>query len=190
MSTEERLQELRAHFPKWEKAKDCIDQYIDIMLNYRQSGHPGGSRSKVHALVTLLLGGAMRWDIRHPEKRFGDRFALVAGHTAPLIYATFSVLAEVMRVKFEQTGDKKYQVPADRVVLWEDLMMLRRKGGLPGHAEMEGKTLFLKANTGPSGHGSCRPVALRGPVRGRSRQSVDTRRRPRRPAVRCASSRQ
>ncbi len=31
--------------------------------------------------------------------------------------------------------------------------MLRRNGGLPGHAEMEGKTLFLKWNTGPSGHG-------------------------------------
>ncbi len=27
-------------------------------------------------------------------------------------------------------------------------------GGLSGHAEMEGKTLFLKFNTGPSGHGS------------------------------------
>ena len=59
--------------------KDIIDQLIDMMLNYRQSGHPGGSRSKVHALVATLLGGVMRWDIRHPEKRFGDRFVLVAG---------------------------------------------------------------------------------------------------------------
>jgi len=31
---------------------------------------------------------------------------------------------------------------------------LRNNGGLPGHAEMEGKTLFFKFNTGPSGHGS------------------------------------
>ena len=30
----------------------------------------------------------------------------------------------------------------------------RRRGGLSGHAEMQGKTLFLKFNTGPSGHGS------------------------------------
>lgn len=30
----------------------------------------------------------------------------------------------------------------------------RHTGGLAGHAEMEGKTLFLKSNTGPSGHGS------------------------------------
>jgi transketolase len=35
-------------FPKWEKIKDMTDQLIDLMLNLRQSGHPGGSRSKVH----------------------------------------------------------------------------------------------------------------------------------------------
>ncbi len=142
------------HFAQWEKLKDCIDQYIDIMLNYRQSGHPGGSRSKVHALVSLLLGGAMRWDIRHPEKRFGDRFTLIAGHTVPLIYATLPALAEPLRVKYERTQNARYSIPEDRMVWWEDLTKLRRHKGLPGHAEMEGKTLFVKANTGPSGHGS------------------------------------
>ena len=143
-----------AQFHHWEKIKDCADQYIDLMLNYRQSGHPGGSRSKVHAFVTLLMSGAMRWDIRHPEKRFGDRFALVAGHTVPLIYGTLPVLAEPFRLKYERTKDKRYFIPEDRMVWWEDLPKLRRHKGLPGHAEMEGKTLFVKANTGPSGHGS------------------------------------
>ena len=38
-----------------------------------------------------LLGAAMRWDIRHPEKRSRDRFVLVAGHTISLIYATLEV---------------------------------------------------------------------------------------------------
>jgi transketolase len=142
------------HFPHWEKLKDCIDQYIDLMLNYRQSGHPGGSRSKAHAMVSLLMSGAMRWDIRHPEKRFGDRFALVAGHTVPLIYATLPTLAEPFRLKYERTKDKRYFIPEERMVWWEDLLKLRRNRGLPGHAEMEGKTLFVKANTGPSGHGS------------------------------------
>jgi len=77
----------KANFASWEILKDVIDQQIDLMLNYRQSGHPGGSRSKVHYFVSLLLSGAMRWDIRNPEKAFGDRFVLVAGHTAPLVYA-------------------------------------------------------------------------------------------------------
>src|SRR5262245_15879581 len=129
---------------------------IDIMLNYRQSGHPGGSRSKVHLLVTTLLGGIMRWDIRHPEKPFGDRFVLVAGHTVPLVYATLTVFNHALRLKYAKTGDKRYLVPdvEHRAVLWEDLLKLRRNKGLPGHAEMEGKTLFFKFNTGPSGHGS------------------------------------
>src|SRR5262245_19251328 len=143
-------------FVHWEKTKDIVDQCIDMMLNYRQSGHPGGSRSKVHAMLALLLSGAMRWDIRHPEKRFGDRFVLVAGHCTPLLYAVLAVLNEPLRVLFGATGDERYRVPeADhRALYWEDLLRFRRHRGLPGHAEMEGKTLFVKANTGPSGHGS------------------------------------
>lgn len=151
---EAKFQELFAHFPKWQKLADMIDQLIDIILNYRQSGHPGGSRSKLHALMVTLLSGVMRWDIRHPEKRFGDRFILIAGHTVPLIYCTFTLLDEAMRTKYRQTGDARYYVPHDRSALWEDLLTFRHNGGLSGHAEMEGKTLFLKFNTGPSGHGS------------------------------------
>ncbi len=153
-SVEDRLSQLSAVFPHWEKTKDLIDNLLDITLNYRQSGHPGGSRSKVHALVTLLLSGAMRWDIRQPEKRFGDRFVLVAGHTIPLIYCTMAILDEALRIKFSQTGDRRYQLREDRAVFWEDLLGFRRWQGLAGHAEMAGKTLFLKFNTGPSGHGS------------------------------------
>ncbi len=148
--------DLESNFETWEKVKDCADQFIDIILNYRQSGHPGGSRSKVHAFVATLLGGIMRWDIRHPEKTFGDRFILVAGHTVPLVYGTLPVLFEAMRTKHQQTGDDRYLVAdaKDRGLYWEDLVEFRRNKGLPGHAEMEGKTLFLKFNTGPSGHGS------------------------------------
>jgi len=147
---------LSRDFPYWEKIKDLIDNTIDITLNYRQSGHPGGSRSKVHVLLTLLLSGVMHWDIRHPEKRFGDRFVLSAGHTIPLIYSTLAVLNEALRIKYQQTKDERYAVPhpEERALTWEDLLNFRRHGGLSGHAEMEGKTLFLKFNTGPSGHGS------------------------------------
>ncbi|MDP6529277.1 MAG: transketolase [Gemmatimonadota bacterium] len=151
-----RFTELEGHFPHWEKTKDMVDSLIDLMLNYRQSGHPGGSRSKVHAMVATLLGGFMRWDIRNPEKPYGDRVVLVAGHTVPLVYAVLTVLNHALRLKYDQTGDEKYLVTdADRRMLrWEDLLDFRCNGGLAGHAEMEGKTLFLKYNTGPSGHGS------------------------------------
>ena len=148
------LEELCKVFPYWEKTRDIIDQLIDIILNYRQSGHPGGSRSKVHAMLTLMLSGTMRWDIRHPEKRFSDRFILGAGHTVPLIYCALAVLDQAMWIKYQQTGDERYAFPdPERVLFWKDLLKFRRRGGLSGHAEMNGKTLFLKFNTGPSGHG-------------------------------------
>src|SRR5690242_2151520 len=86
-------------FAHWEKAKDLIDEFIDLELNYRQSGHPGGSRSKVHMLVSLMLSGAMRWDVLRPWRPFADRFVLSAGHTIPLVYATLALMNEAMRAR-------------------------------------------------------------------------------------------
>ena len=148
--------ELKNDYQFWEITKDLIDQCIDVTLNLSQSGHPGGSRSKVHGMLITLLSGAMRWDIRDPTKRFSDRFVLVAGHDNPMVYATLAVLNESLRIKFEQTQDSKYLVKngEEFQLVWEDLLTLRQNKGLPGHAEMEGKTLFFKFNTGPSGHGS------------------------------------
>jgi len=142
-------------FPHWEVAKDLVDEMIDLMLDYRQSGHPGGSRSKVHALLATLLSGAMRWDVLRPWRRFSDRFVLSAGHTIPLVYATLAVLNEAFRARQERSDDPRFAFPDDGkwALTWEDLTRLRRRGGLAGHAEMEGKTLFIKFNTGPSGHG-------------------------------------
>lgn len=151
---------LSQHFHHWEKTGDLIDQCIDLMLNLRQSGHPGGSRSKVQMLVAATLGGAMRWDVRRPEHPHGDRFVLVAGHCNPVVYALLAVYNEALRIQHGRTGDDRYLVPKaeERQLVWEDLLWLRHNGHLPGHAEMEGKTLFFKFNTGPSGHGA--PAAL------------------------------
>lgn len=151
-----KIEDLTPDFASWEKTKDLVDQLIDIILNYRQSGHPGGSRSKVHALLATMLSGAMRWDIRHPEKRFADRFVLAGGHAVPLVYCTLAILNEALRIKYQQTGDSRYANPnpGEEILYWEDLAGFRERGGLSGHAEMDGKTLFLKFNTGPSGHGA------------------------------------
>ncbi|RMH02596.1 MAG: transketolase [Planctomycetota bacterium] len=151
-----RPEELAADFGSWQKTADMVDQLIDLMLNLRQSGHPGGSRSKTQMMVALTLSGAMRWDVRRPEKAWADRFVLVAGHCTPLVYALLAVYNEALRRMHARTGDPRYLVPGgrERQLVWEDLLNLRHHGGLSGHAEMEGKTLFFKANTGPSGHGA------------------------------------
>jgi transketolase len=154
-STDRLLADAESQFAHWDLVREVVDEMIDLALNYRQSGHPGGSRSKVHLLLALMLSGAMHWDIRRPWRPFADRFVLSAGHTVPLVYATLAVLNETLRARAERDPDPAFVLPDDgRWALgWEDLLLLRRRGGLPGHAEMEGKTLFLKWNTGPSGHG-------------------------------------
>ena len=126
------------------------------MLNLSQSGHPGGSRSKVHAMIVILLSGAMKWDIRNAGKRFSDRFILAAGHCNPVVYATLAVFNEALRIQYKKYKDEKFlpYKAKDFQLTWEDFLNLRQNGGLPGHPEMQGKTLFFKANTGPTGHGS------------------------------------
>ena len=154
------ISKLKHEFHFWDAIAAMVDQSIDIALNLSQSGHPGGSRSKVPVLISTLLSGVMRWDIRNPGKTFGDRFVLVAGHTNPVVYATLAVFNEALRRKHEKTGDACYLNPeGDAYTLTaKDLLTLRRRNGLSGHAEMEGKTLFFKYNTGPSGHGSAPAV--------------------------------
>ena len=157
--TKRLLAAAEADFERWEVLKDVVDECMDLALNDRQSGHPGGSHSKVHMLLALMLSGAMRWDIRRPWLRFADRFVLSAGHTVPAVYALLAVLSDSLRQRAVLDADPAFALPEGGrwTVLPEDLLTLRRRGGLPGHAEMAGKTLFFKANTGPSGHGM--PVA-------------------------------
>ena len=78
-----------------------------------------------------MLSGAMRWDVLHPWRPFGDRFVLSAGHTVPLIYATLATLNEAMRLGHERTGDPRFAFPHDGkfALTWEDLLLLRRNGG-------------------------------------------------------------
>src|SRR5579863_4832921 len=140
-SVERLYADAEASFPSWEVVKDVVDEFIDLALNYRQSGHPGGSRSKVHLLLATMLSGAMHWDVRRPWLPFGDRFVLSAGHTVPVVYAALAALNETLRIRAARDPNPAFVLPADgRFALFpEDLTMLRHRGGLPGHPEMAGK---------------------------------------------------
>jgi hypothetical protein len=135
------LEKLETEYGQMDKARLFIDQFIDIMLNHRQSGHPGGSRSKVHMMVALMTSGAMRWDVRRPEKALSDRFVLVAGHTIPLVYASLACVNHAMQLRYKWTGDERFKLYGgeDRILSPVDLLTLRNNGGLPGHAEFEGQ---------------------------------------------------
>src|SRR4249919_1204776 len=97
-------------FARYEIVKDLVDECIDLMLNYRQSGHPGGSRSKVHVLLSTMLSGAMRFDLLRPWRRYGDRFVLSAGHTVPLIYATLATLNQIAAER-AGNGEARFAFP-------------------------------------------------------------------------------
>ena len=108
-------------------------------------------------LVALTLGGFMRWDIRHPEKRFGDKLRpgrrphrpgdlLDAGGVQ---HGAASQLRHAQAIRGTSCPDAEPHAAG-----LADLLGIPPHKGLAGHAEMEGKTLFLKFNTGPSGHGS------------------------------------
>jgi transketolase len=140
-----------SEFAQWEVVKDLVDECIDLMLNYRQSGHPGGSRSKVHALLSTMLSGAMRFDLIRPWRTYGDRFVLSAGHTVPLVYATLATLNQIAKER-AAAGEARFAFPdAGRWALtYGDLVNLRRRGGLPGHAEMEGNAAVVMIRSGSS----------------------------------------
>ncbi len=150
------LETLVNEYDRMDKVRLFLDQFIDIMLNHRQSGHPGGPRSKAHQMVAMMLTGAMRWDVRNPVAPLADRYVLVAGHCIPLVYGSLAVVNYAMKLRHEWTGDDRFLIQGgpDRILLPEDLLTLRYNKGLPGHAEFEGKSLFVKFNTGPSGHGA------------------------------------
>ena len=47
-------------FERYEMVKDLVDECIDLALNYRQSGHPGGSRSKATDVDTSMNSSSQR----------------------------------------------------------------------------------------------------------------------------------
>ena len=155
---EQQLQELALQFAYWEKTKDLVDQLIDIILNYRQSGHPGGSRSKVHALLATLL--ERRDALGHPPPGEALRRPLRPGrraHRSRWSTARWRCSTRRCASSTQQTGDERYaSAPgrSERALPGRTCSASAAAAACPGHAEMAGKTLFLKFNTGPSGHGS------------------------------------
>lgn len=112
-----------------------------------QSGHPGGSSSKVEQLVTLLTSGALGFDAWRPKHTGRDRMVWSAGHCSPLSHALGALVYETLRRKgVELTGDD-----ADVVVYPEHLARFRKWGGPSGH--VESTYSLADTSTGSSGHG-------------------------------------
>lgn len=109
----------------------CRRFRIDVLtaIHAAQSGHPGGSLS-VCEILTYLYQEHMNLDASKPNDPDRDRLVLSKGHAAPMLYRN---LAE------------KGFFPV------EDMMTLRRMGGLAGHPNMH--TPGVEIPGGPLGQG-------------------------------------
>jgi len=112
-----------------------------------QSGHPGGSSSKVEQVITLLCSGVLGFDAWDPKHRGRDRVVWSAGHCSPLFHAVVALIYETLRRK----GDALAGADAHAVVYPEDLARFRKWGGPSGH--VESTYALADTSTGSSGHG-------------------------------------
>lgn len=119
---------------------------IFASLESSQSGHPGGSLSKVEQLWALLLGGEIAFDFLDPKNRARDRMVWSAGHCTPLLYSILAVVYEALKKKGEIFDPKKISA-----VMPEDLLRFRHWDGPQGHVESYYPLADLA--TGSSGHG-------------------------------------
>jgi transketolase len=113
-----------------------------------QSGHPGGSSSKVEQFLALTLGGSLAFDPADPKHPGRDRVIWSAGHCTPLLYGGQALYYEALR----RTG-RQFSEAVVNCVLPEELLRFRRIDGPSGHAESIYP--FCDYSTGPSGHGFC-----------------------------------
>lgn len=111
-----------------------------------QSGHPGGSSSKVEQFLALVLGGQLSFDPINPKHSGRDRVVWSAGHCTPLLYSGQALIYEALR----RTG-RQFSEAVINCVFPENLLRFRHIDGLPGHAESTYP--LCDYSTGPSGHG-------------------------------------
>jgi len=87
-----------------------------------QSGHPGGSSSKVEQVITLLASGALSFDAWNPKAAGRDRVVWSAGHCSPLFHALLALVYQTLR----RNGDTLPPGDAHMAVYPEDLARFRR----------------------------------------------------------------
>lgn len=133
---------------KMQKYARIIRALIFATVEESQSGHPGGSSSKVEQFLALTLSGVLAFDPLNPKNVGRDRVVWSAGHCTPLLYAGQALYYEVLRREGRQ-----FSSAVLKNVFPEDLIFFRKIHGLSGHAESN--VPYSDFSAGPSGHGFC-----------------------------------
>ncbi len=131
---------------KMEKLAKILRGLIFATVEAGQSGHPGGSSSKVEQLLALICGAYIAFDPADPKNPGRDRFVWSAGHCTPLLFSALALIYEVMR-----RSGRQFSQAVTKAVFPENLVRFRHVDGPQGHAE--NYYPLSDATTGPSGHG-------------------------------------
>lgn len=132
-----------------EKLKDLARIYRGLMyaaIEAAQSGHPGGSSSKVEQVLSLLISGVFSFDFLDPKNTGRDRVVWSAGHCTPGLYGILSLVYESLK-----KNGISFDVKKLNAVMGEDLVRFRHQDGPQGHVESYSPLADL--STGSSGHG-------------------------------------
>ncbi|PIT88117.1 MAG: hypothetical protein COU29_03845 [Candidatus Magasanikbacteria bacterium CG10_big_fil_rev_8_21_14_0_10_36_32] len=131
---------------KMEQLAKIMRALIFIAVEAGQSGHPGGSSSKVEQFLAMTLGGVMAFDPICPKHPGRDRVVWSAGHCTPALYGGLALFYESLR----RTG-RQFAPAVVKPVMPEDLIRFRHIDGPQGH--IESYYPLADTCTGPSGHG-------------------------------------
>ncbi|MFA6423985.1 MAG: 1-deoxy-D-xylulose-5-phosphate synthase N-terminal domain-containing protein [Candidatus Magasanikbacteria bacterium] len=146
------LQKLELSEPKWFD-KERLSSLARLMralifaaVEAGQSGHPGGSSSKVEQILALLLGENLAYDPTDPKNSGRDRLIWSAGHCTPALHSINSLIYECLR-----RAGRKFSPTEIHAVFPENLTRFRHADGPQGHVESQYP--LADTSTGPSGHG-------------------------------------
>jgi len=117
------------------------------------SGHPGGSSSKVEQVLSLLLSGEMAFNPLEPNHPGRDRVVWSAGHCTPLFHSLLSLIYECLKRKGE-----KFDIGKLEAFYPQCLIRFRHCDGPTGH--VEANYPLSDVSTGSSGHGFSAALGL------------------------------
>jgi len=120
------------------------------------SGHPGGSSSKVEQILALLASGVFGFNPTEPKHPGRDRLVWSAGHCTPLIHGILVLIYESLNISGQKIDEEMKNKLGGHLA--SCLPRFRHCDGPSGHAESH--NALVDISTGSSGHGFSAALGL------------------------------
>ncbi|OQA92119.1 MAG: Transketolase [Elusimicrobia bacterium ADurb.Bin231] len=94
---------------------------VNMLFNYVQSGHPGGSISAGRIMLGVMLNENTKMDISDLDRPDSDVIGFAAGHKALGLYSFLGLIYDIVKLK-----DPKLYNSIGRKIRFEDLLGFRK----------------------------------------------------------------